>query len=208
MRVRIFIVVLLSFFTFKVSVGQTSVIAFQGIQDYQYIDLSWESLYETNTDYFTLERSLDSINYVFVKYVVAGGNTMFEMMYYETDSSVFIDTCYYYRLKITYFNASWEYLDTTKVCYQTALGITDNYTSDPGLNIYPNPVTKGMLNIELAKYENYILNIYNQNGQKILSLKDFNRIITVDCMKFNNGLYYLQLIKDNGKISTGKFIVE
>lgn len=70
--------------------------------------------------------------------------------------------------------------------------------------VYPNPV-KDQLNINFSKNGNYIFNIINAAGQKLLTTKD-NSISVRD---YASGLYYLAVYdEDKQLIGTKKFVVK
>ena len=86
------------------------------------------------------------------------------------------------------------YLD--EVTFGITTGIeTLNLTNS--LGIFPNPATN-KINIDLSEIEGeFTMNIYNQNGQLILSELSNNRsLATIDISTLNSGVYFIQLISD------------
>ena len=208
MKTKIYLLTLVAIFSVKFSSGQVILNYFNGNQSTSNIDLTWQSANEMNMDFYSVERGLDSINYTLIQNITASGNSNIPHTYSYTDISSFADTCYYYRIMATAYNGVYQYLDTVKICYNSALTSIADVTVNLFYNVYPNPVTNGLLNIESTEYENCTLNILNQIGQNALTIKTISKKTLIDCSKFNSGLYYLQLVKINGQTSTEKFIVD
>lgn len=208
MKTKIHLLTLAVIFVAKFTSAQTIINSYSGSQSSTNINISWQSSSEINMDFYTVERSLDSINYNIVQNVNAGGNSNTQNNYSYSDTGTFADTCYYYRLKATQFNGQSQYIDTIQVCYNSLVASAIELNSILNINIYPNPVKNGLLNIELPENENYNLNIFNQLGQEVSAINIVTKKISIDCSKFNSGVYYVQIINNNGQSNTVKFIVE
>jgi hypothetical protein len=79
--------------------------------------------------------------------------------------------------------------------------IKENITS-----IYPNPVS-GTLNIQSERLLNEII-IYNIIGKRELQYKPVSNEFQLDISHLQRGIYMLQILEQNGKLSTRKTIKE
>ena len=98
------------------------------------------------------------------------------------------------------------------VCWNSCEACKDIGTgilSLPGnfdLNIYPNP-TNGIVNIETASFESYVLTMMDALGRVVYASSDVNKTHeTIDVSSFDNGIYMVFLKTDN-RIHTSKVMV-
>lgn len=85
-------------------------ISFTGIKKIRYNELKWVVGSEYNNNYYTLERSIDGVNFIEIKTVNGQGTINYTMSYQSTDDS-YTRTINYYRLKQTDFDGKYEYFD-------------------------------------------------------------------------------------------------
>ena len=76
--------------------------------------------------------------------------------------------------------------------------VQDNMASD--FNIYPNPANS-MIVVEGQNVE--FVEIYNSLGQKVLTVEGAKEYTTVNVASFENGVYVVRVVSNNG-ISTKK----
>jgi hypothetical protein len=75
------------------------------------------------------------------------------------------------------------------------------------MTIYPVPA-KDIINVEFVGIENYQINMYNSLGQKIKTVQNLEvDKLALDVSNIDNGLYFLEFIKD-GQRDTRKIIVK
>jgi len=86
-------------------------VSFEGYNDKTYNTLNWVCASETNNDFFTIERSIDGIDWVVVTTVGGAGTLNVGTFYSYKDFSYTKDTYNYYRLKQTDFNGYYKYSD-------------------------------------------------------------------------------------------------
>ena len=80
-------------------------------------------------------------------------------------------------------------------CYVNIVLGFDNLTQT-NLNIFPNPV-EDKVKINLTKTDNYSINIFNVNGQKLIEDNIVSNSLTIDLSELNDGIYFI--IIDNKK---------
>lgn len=91
--------------------------------------LEWSTASELNNDFFTIEKSLDGINFEVFDYVSGHGNSNSNIHYTWMGESSIYET-EYYRLKQTDYNGASKYLGTKAI----------NCKLENQLLIYPNPI--------------------------------------------------------------------
>lgn len=91
---------------------------------------------------------------------------------------------------------------------ETATGLKKIFSSDDQFSIYPNPL-KGMLNVDLTKYENesISLSITNTLGEIVISKKINQHSNQINCSQLTSGIYLVTIEKNETKYSK-KLIVE
>lgn len=108
-------------------------------------------------------------------------------------------------------NGSYAVVVTTSNCSDTSACYTidnvgiNNSTVDLNQNVYPNPSHgEFFINSNLKEYQ---INIYNVTGQKVnAQINVTNQNTTIDLSKYENGIYYLELIDNNLEVKTLKII--
>jgi hypothetical protein len=91
---------------------------------------------------------------------------------------------------------------TTTVTGGASLATQDIVKDDSSVFIYPNPAMN-VLNYSAEGVKN--IEVYNLLGQK---LKAEKAVGSVNTSTFSNGSYILKLIRENGAVSTKRFIKE
>ncbi|WP_269240824.1 T9SS type A sorting domain-containing protein [Flavobacterium limnophilum] len=95
--------------------------------------------------------------------------------------------------------STWAYVTTS------ALVLSLKQNEIAGLNIYPNPVTKGTLYITSDSSEAKTVAVYDILGKQVLSAKTANNAVNVSSLK---GGAYIIKITEEGKTDTKKLIIE
>lgn len=171
-------------------------ISFTGSCDLQNTRLEWSTASEINNDYFSIERSLDVINWKLVSKVEGAGNSNsiknYSYIYKEPTHEI-----YYYRLKQTDFNGQFEHSDiiATNKC-------DDDLTE---LAIYPNPANEAInLSYRGDKSQINSTTIYNALGEMVHHSEFYQSKIVLE--NKINGIYFLHL-NLSSKIIIEKFII-
>lgn len=156
-------------------------------------DLHWITESERNSDYFTIEKSKDGVNFTALFDVKAAGTTTEMTEYFAFDANV--DLGYtYYRLKQTDFDGNIEYSE---------IRVVQAYSDElDQLTVTPNP-TVGKTSIFFNNYksEECTLNITSIRGEVVHSetfkgLKGGNNI-NVDLSQYEKGIYLVNVITGN-----------
>jgi hypothetical protein len=129
------------------------------------VALAWETATETNNDYFTIQKSLDDINYTNVANINGAGNSNSVLQYSFLDESENSGTRYY-RLKQNDFDGNYSYSNTIATSCIYKLQDSDYYnlfaTIDKEIKIQ-------LLSTVVAKV---YVKVYDLNGREVATLLD------------------------------------
>jgi hypothetical protein len=125
--------------------------------------IKWSTATEQNSDYFTLEKSLDGTNFTTVATMKAAGNSNTAKNYSAVDYDAYSGTSFY-RVKETDFNGDFSYssIITVSGCNRDNIVI---YSTEGGASININALEDGQYNIEMydllgKKIVNEVKNVY------------------------------------------------
>ena len=134
-------------------------LSFTGNKAGAYNQLSWKTASERNNDYFVVEKSTDSENFICAGKIQGFGSSNSIQQYAFTD----FEPCTpktYYRLKQVDFNGSFEYSQI--ICIEN-----NNTRKFPGkLEVFPNPALQQEVNV--------LLNNFNENETIRVEVQDIS----------------------------------
>ena len=107
------------------------------------VQLDWTTLTEINNDYFTIERSLDGINFEDILTEAGAGNSVEELDYRRFDESP-KEGFNYYRLRQTDYDGRTESFNIEVVEFRGGVEVGK-------IKLYPNPTSGEQLNLEITK---------------------------------------------------------
>ncbi len=175
------------------------------LTDHKTVELIWNVASELNNDYYTIERSVDGINYEEVIQIKGRGNCNTHRAYSTIDETPLSGICYY-RLKQTDFDGKSTYYKPIH------LELKEN---TKGHAIYPNPLfnDEELFLKTIANSDKTIqLTIMDVMGKTIcsntLSLKKgYNQLkaFSADC-GLTSGLYSVVIV-DDGKTHYFRLLV-
>src|ERR1019366_508009 len=172
------------------------------------VDVTWQTASEINNDYFTVERSVDGVNFTEVGVIPSkaqGGNSTSILSYYLNDAQVGPGV-YYYRLKQTDFNGD--------IKYSTIDVVEIKGSADFTFNVFPNPSDGTQLNsvITAEKNQEIVIVVYDVLGQEmyskvVITEQKGNTVYAIDLLqKLSPGVYMITATS-NQKIYSKKLIV-
>jgi hypothetical protein len=153
----------------------------------KYVDVTWATASEFNSDYFTVEKSQDANIFIEVTKVQGAGNSSTIQNYFARDYDPF-NGLSYYRLKQTDFNG--QYKNYNPVAVQ--LNSLD-------IAIYPT-ISAGTFYITGNEINKEII-IYNLIGEKIYSSQINSGKAEIDLSKQTSGIYFLNIKSEQGIIN-------
>ena len=158
----------------------------------RYVRLDWQTLFETNNDYFTLERSSNGYNWEQVNIIDGAGNSSLPLTYNDVDEEPYLKISYY-RLKQTDFDGNFTYSQIEVV----------NFEGIEIINLFPNP-SKGSFNFTINSTIDGIANItiYDKLGKQVFFEeieidKGFNEI-SKNIRNLAEGSYSISAKMSNG----------
>ncbi len=141
------------------------------------VNITWVTLTEKNNEYFTIERSVDGVNFIPVGKVFSKGNSLSEVPYEFIDSKA-VSGLSYYRLKQTDLDGKSQTFEIRAVFVQLG-GFS---------NIYPNP-TSGEIYVGSAKNDIKSVSIYSSLGELVLTQSLNGENVKLDVSKLASGVY-------------------
>ena len=167
--------------------------------------VTWNTLSEINSDYFTVERSIDGKTFEGLGNVTSKGGVNIKTAYNFNDKKEVQEgiVTLYYRIKMIDKNGAFFYSDQVSVSLPT---------SDLAVSVFPNPA-KSELNVSyyLKEASDVTIRITNVTGKEVYttSVKGGQLLqnAKVDVSNFPTGVYFLN-IKNAGASNVVKFVVE
>ena len=150
------------------------------------VSVQWTTASERENDFFTVERSLDGMNWEILGMVAGQGNSIHSVDYTFDDNMPYVGVSYY-RLKQTDFNGQFEYFDPKSVFVDKS-----NFSE---MVVYPNPAFD-VLKVQGEQNEIQNLTFINAVGQIIPcniidNLSNVNQK-SIDVSNLPQGVYYVK----------------
>ncbi len=179
----------------------SKVLAFAAYPIQQTVEMEWLNNTGYKNDEFVLERSSDGINFESIAIHNAAGATDEVRKFKELDTDP-LEGDNYYRLKLIYTDGDFEYTPIKKVTFNKL----------PDFGVFPNPVTKEEVFIDLTLYngKDVTISIKDQPGRTMYSEQVLNlstRRHRIDLRDFDNGLYIIQVQTDGRQLVAKKLLV-
>lgn len=169
----------------------------KGIKNSEDIILNWATASETNNDFFTVERSLNGVDFTDIGEVKGAGTSSSNHQYNFNDKNA-PAAVIYYRLRQTDFNKQSKRSNIIVV-------VSDKNSS---VNLFPNP-SSGEFNLEVVSTKGSTIEyeITDAIGRNILLKKSISsdNFITEKILLEQKGTYLLK-IQINGKVEYRKLI--
>ena len=148
------------------------------------VDLRWTTASEINNNYFTIDRTIDGINFEQVDMIDGAGNSTTPLDYSTVDKMP-IKGLSYYRLKQTDYSGNQEYSALVSINFE------DEFIVE---NIFPNPVTD-QLTIQFNKSEDVQphISIIDCLGRVVYKYSSSDNTVVVDLSGIANGIYFLKI---------------
>jgi hypothetical protein len=161
-------------------------ISFTGEIKNSLVQLDWTTESERNNAFFTVERSINGMDWNKVIDVSGAGNSL-ETLNYTTWDLNPVHGVSYYRLKQTDFNGDFEYSDPITIDFNVKTTL-----------LYPNP-TKDILNIFGADIGNSEITIMDALGKTVIldQKKLTDNHVILDIGDIPSGIYIVLIEKEN-----------
>lgn len=176
-------------------------VSFNGVSRDAYNELYWETASEHNSDYFSIMRSYDGLNWESITRIQAAGESYDTHQYFYNDETIDRSNAVaYYRLEQVDLNG--------QRTISSMIAVNNLFVSDD-LSVYPNPATQnGFVKITGVDSEGQ-LRIVSLKGNTItnVSIQIVNNEALMNAAELEKGLYIAEYI-NNGKVERAKFIIE
>lgn len=168
--------------------------------------LNWQTLTETNTDHFILERSFDANIFTSVAKIAAAGQSAVLHSYAYTDVNVQAllppgGNVVYYRLH--------TFDKDGKAAYSGIVALHTTADNLPGYSVFPNPASSYITITTTAPVtatKTYI-RLADAAGKVLVLQQMAGNTQQIQVSRYANGLYYLQLITADKVLYTQKIII-
>ena len=177
-------------------------LVFDAFQEDEHVKIIWTTLTETNNDYFTIEKTIDGMDFEVVDYAEGAGNSIFPRNYSLIDYEPYVGVSYY-RLTQTDFDGQKKSFYLVPVYFAPL-------KSEVSVKVYPNPTIYSEFTIQIdnAGDENVYIHIFDRLANHIYSEKyksEDNQQIIVTAADIHHtlpsGLYTIVVSGENFKIS-------
>jgi hypothetical protein len=144
------------------------------------VELNWTTGSEYNSDYFTIERSEDGVQFSRLLQKAAAGNSSSTRYYSAADEHPLYGISYY-RLSQTNFDGV--------VHYSQVISITIAKT--PELTVFPNPVEDYFV-ISFEGTKNFSFTLMDMAGNNLMEQKNLTASAKINTQSFQKGIYYVK----------------
>ncbi|MFN5371804.1 MAG: T9SS type A sorting domain-containing protein, partial [Bacteroidia bacterium] len=160
--------------------------------------VEWTTASEINNDYFTIERSVDAVNYTAIGIVDGAGNSNSSRNYQFIDAQP-LQGVSYYRLRQTDFNGTTEVFDPAVVNF--------NVASTQGVSMFPNPaVDYAHIMLQSEASGNGTIRITDLSGRVVfeqnVSMKSGVQPFTLETRSLSMGTYLVSVSMADGRMYT------
>jgi hypothetical protein len=167
------------------------------------VDITWQTSSELNNDFFTIEKSINGVDFSILATINGAGNSNQLLNYKWTDNTP-SNNENYYRLKQTDYDGKFEYSNIIQVDCNNA---NENQLE---VSIYPNPAlneininaqVKGTVQIEIYSSLGILVSKIEMDGES----SNQSQFFKINVEALNKGIYYLR-ISDQNSSFTSKFV--
>lgn len=168
------------------------------------VEVFWTTASESNNDFFSVERSLNGIDFEVIGEVIGAGNSNTTLNYSFTDEDPLKEVAYY-RLKQTDFNLDYS--------YSKLVAVKNEVSKEVIFKVYPNPVNQSeSINLYISGENSgdIKISVYNAFGRMVFNQTLNNAANTEVSLDFHNsipkGTYFITLVSNN-KVYKQKLII-
>jgi len=174
---------------------------FDEVLENDIVKIYWSTASEINSDYFSIERSKDGINFEQIGRMQGGENSSSVLNYVFYDENPYHELSYY-RIKQIDFNGAYSYSDIKTIYLAPSFSL---------INIYPNPA-KSSINILVGTPKDMMVNVvvFNNIGQKVINYTTEvitgRHTININTSNLSSGSYIFKITTPNGVHVEKQFI--
>ena len=177
------------------------------VSDNNLVDINWATAMELNNNYFTIERSVDGLEYERIEEINGAGNSNSTITYHTYDDKPLKGDSFY-RLKQTDYNGDYT--------YSKSIHIFIDKQSEFSFEVFPNPISKNdnlFISVNVDKNEEILVVVYDLLGNLLYSKVIFeniseNTVIAIDPHKRLPVGTYIIIGTSNDKVYKKKLIIK
>ena len=173
---------------------------FEGENNGDINQLTWQTETENNTDYFEIQKSTDGFNWEKLAIVNGAGSSISVNQYQYSDQD--IAPLNYYRLEQVDLNGESTLSNPISI---------SSFSQRDGISIYPNPANQSEKAYITGLKDGEHLRVYDNNGrlvvEKIIEIEKMS-IYNLDVSMFNNGMYNIHVTRRNNETLHSKLIIQ
>ena len=170
-----------------------SLINFKAQQKSDKVMVDWQTAYESNNAYFTVQRSTDLTEWEDIAKVTGAGNSS-SIHSYSIEDNCLCNGITYYRLKQTDFDGASTFSASVSVF------------SESDITIFPNP-SSGEITVAGLK-ENVKMEVFNSIGLALsIPVAEQNDKIKMDFSALPSGIYFISFENNDGTVFRKKIII-
>jgi len=168
--------------------------------------LTWQTLTETNTAYFILERSFNATTFTAVTKIAAAGQSAVLRSYNYIDVNV--QTLIPQGSDVVYYRLH-TFDKDGKAEYSGIVALHTNAAALPDYAVFPNPASSYVTVTTTAPVstEKTYIRIADASGKVLVLQQMSSSTQQIPVSRYANGLYYLQLITASKVLYTQKIII-
>lgn len=159
---------------------------FDAYKNNENVNLEWTTSSEINNNYFTVEHSVDGVNFNSIGRIKGAGNSNSRINYSFIDKNP-ITKINYYRLKQTDFDGEYSYSETKSINF--------NNNEINSFKVFPNPANSS-LQIETVN-NNSNIKIIDISGRTIIDIHSQKSNNKINISELNKGIYFVKLTTNN-----------
>ena len=169
----------------QVGILPVELTSFQAKAVAQNINLEWQTATETNNYGWDIEHSTEGRNWSVIDFVKSLGNS-FDAQNYSYAHNTPVKGINYYRLKQIDYDGNFDYSEIKSVNFNNGLLRAE-------ISVFPNPVTTGTLSLSSLKadFESAFLELFDAQGQIVLTRFVTNQTTSLDVRHLAKGIYWL-----------------
>ena len=170
-------------------------VSFNALNQGGNVELTWQTAAEINSDYFSAERSNNSIDWAEFDKISAAGNSSDLLNYRLIDDQPFANTSYY-RLKQVDYDGH--------ISYSTVRAVNVKLSKNQDVRIFPNPASN-TLKVEADNSDFDRILIYDISGKNVTSqitiLERNDRQVVLNLSRLNSGIYVIKIANSATRFS-------
>ena len=188
------------------SVLPVELLAFDGQYKNKSVNLNWNTATESNSDYFTVERSYDNERFEFVSKKMASGGSNTVQAYSLVDKGAKQNGIIYYRLKQYDKGNPIENFSRTISVFANERNL--------GFDLFPNPANTEMTLVlpDVLVGKTLTIGIFDNNGRKVHGtetvLTNYNTTQSLNINELEKGTYFVKIFDDTGDVVMKKILLK